>query len=172
LSGTAFYLNNTSYWIISGFQLTNSLKAILLDNSDHVLINDVYTHEIGQEAVHFRSNSCDNTIQNSTISYTGRTGPGYGEGIYIGSAVENWVNGIADLSNRNKVLNNHFGPNIGAEAIDIKEATEGHLIDGNYFDGTGMSGVNSAGIILKMEEEIKKKQTEFRFADCQEEIKF
>ena len=121
------------------------MKAILLDESDHVVINDVYAHEIGQEAIHFRSNSCDNTIQNSTISYTGQKDPGYGEAVYIGSAVENWADGVADLSNRNRVLYNHFGPNIAAEAVDIKEATEGHLIDGNFFNGTGMTGANSAG---------------------------
>jgi len=54
------------------------------------------------------------------------------------------VDGKPDKSNRNKAINNHFGPNIAAEAIDIKEGTEGGLIDGNTFDGTGMSGENSA----------------------------
>ena len=118
--GNAFYLNSTSYWILNGFSVYNSAKGILIDSSNHILINDVYVHQIGQEGVHFRSNSCDNTLQNSTIAYTGRTDPGYGEAVYIGSAVENWINEIADLSNRNRVINNKFGPYIGAEAIDIK----------------------------------------------------
>ena len=56
----------------------------------------------------------------------------------------NWVNGVPDLSNRIQVLYNHFGPYVLAECIDIKEATEGHLIHGNYFDGTGMSSEHFA----------------------------
>jgi hypothetical protein len=40
------------------------------------------------------------------------------------------------------VINNRFGPNITAEHIDIKEGTYGGLIQGNYFDGVGMTGEN------------------------------
>ena len=39
---------------------------------------------------------------------------------------------------------NVFGPNIAAEAIDIKEGTKYGLIEGNIFDGTGMTGENNA----------------------------
>jgi len=40
---------------------------------------------------------------------------GFGEGLYIGSAVSNWIKNIADLSIYNKALYNNFGPYIGAE---------------------------------------------------------
>ncbi len=66
---------------------------------------------------------------------------GIGEGVYIGTAVTNWdAENMPDLSNRNQIINNHFGPYVTAEAIDIKEATSENIIDGNYFDGIGMSG--------------------------------
>ena len=42
------------------------------------------------------------------------------------------------------MLNNKFGPNITAEAIDIKEGTCNGTIIGNIFNGTGMSGQNFA----------------------------
>ncbi len=141
----AFYLNTTSYIILDGFSLTNSSKGLMIDFSNNILINNINVFNIGQEGVHFRSNSSNNTIQNSFISYTGLKDPGFGEGVYIGSAYENWINDARpDLSNNNQVLNNYFGPNITAECIDIKEATRGHLISGNYFNGFGMSGIHFA----------------------------
>jgi hypothetical protein len=65
--------------------------------------------------------------------------PGYGEGVYIGSAVSNWpcygnTDG-ADRGHRVQVVGNHLGPNIAAELIDVKEGTTGGLISGNTFDG-------------------------------------
>ncbi len=116
----AFYLNTTSYIILDGFSLTNSSKGLMIDFSNNILINNINVFNIGQEGVHFRSNSSNNTIQNSFISYTGLKDPGFGEGVYIGSAYENWINDARpDLSNNNQVLNNYFGPNITAECIDI-----------------------------------------------------
>ena len=64
-------------------------------------------------------------------------------GVYIGQACIYW-DGKPDLSNRNKVIYNRFGPNVTAECIDIKEGTQDNLIHGNYFDGTGMSGEHAA----------------------------
>jgi len=104
------------------------MKGIMIDRSSNIILENLDIHHIGHEAVHFRYNSSDNIIRNSVISNTGRINPGIGEGVYIGSAVPNWPNGQPDCSNRNKVLNNHFGPNVTAEAIDIKEATQHALI--------------------------------------------
>ncbi len=67
-------------------------------------------------------NSSDNIIQNSTISFTGRTDPGTSEGVYIGQACTYW-DGQPDMSHRNKVLYKCFGSNVTAEAVDIKEGT-------------------------------------------------
>jgi hypothetical protein len=49
-----------------------------------------------------------------------------------------------DRSDRNKALNSKFGPDVRAEAIDVKEGTTRGELSGNTFDGTGMSGVHSA----------------------------
>ena len=42
------------------------------------------------------------------------------------------------------MLDNHIGPFIAAEPIDVKEGTFTGVIRGNTFDGRGISGQNSA----------------------------
>ncbi|MBC7798768.1 MAG: hypothetical protein H7Z37_18015 [Pyrinomonadaceae bacterium] len=142
-SGYGFYLT-ASHWKLVGFTVTNSQKGIMLDGANNNLLNDLRVYNIGHEAVHFRKNSSFNTIQNSLITDTGKTKPDFGEGVYLGSANSNWVNGQPDRSDSNQVLDNDFGPNIAAEHIDIKEGTTGGTIRGNMFNGVGIAGANSA----------------------------
>jgi hypothetical protein len=52
--------------------------------------------------------------------------------------------GGVDKSDRIQVLNNRIGPNIAAEPVDVKEGTFNGVIRGNTFNGTGISGQNSA----------------------------
>ncbi len=145
-TGYVFHLQ-ANYWELRGFTVRNAQKGIVLDGANNNLIDGVTVKDIGDEGVHFRAFSSNNTIQNSTVTNTGLFDPGFGEGIYVGSANSNWdvcCNGQPDTSNNNKVLNNHLGPNIRAEPIDIKEGTTGGTIDGNYLDATGISGQNFA----------------------------
>jgi hypothetical protein len=144
-SGYVFHLDGADHWVLSGFMLTNGKKGIVLDEADHVLLTGLLIQDIGEEAVHFRSFSSDNVLSHSTIRDTGLVEPGYGEGAYIGSAINHWSSSSTpDRSDRNQVLYNFFGPNIAAEHIDIKEGTTGGLVRGNVFDGRGISGANSA----------------------------
>jgi hypothetical protein len=75
---------------------------------------------------------------------------GFGEGVYIGSAYGNWRcygengTGTPDRSDRIQVIGNRFGPDIAAEHIDIKEGTVDGTVIGNFFDGRGLTGANSA----------------------------
>jgi hypothetical protein len=67
-------------------------------------------HGTGNEGVHFRANSADNTLQWSEVSDTGNASPEFGEGVYIGSAITHWemFTGSAstpDRSDRNIVKN-------------------------------------------------------------------
>jgi len=86
----------------------------------------------------------------STIQRTGLVQKGFGEGVYIGSAFGNWRcygengAGTPDRSDRISVIGNRFGPDVAAEHIDIKEGTVGGKVIGNFFDGRGLSGQNSA----------------------------
>lgn len=49
-----------------------------------------------------------------------------------------------DESNGVQIINNHIGPYVSAEAIDIKEGTIDGVVEGNFFDGTGNTGANSS----------------------------
>jgi hypothetical protein len=136
------YLVNANYWVVKGLTVTNATKGVVLDGGNHNLFDGVKITQTGQEGIHFRSHSSDNTIQNSEISYTGAKNSTYGEGVYIGSANSNWATytgGQPDKSDRNKVLNNSISFT-GAENMDIKEGTTGGLIQGNTMNGAGMTG--------------------------------
>jgi len=134
-----------SYNIVKGITIQNGLKGIMADAVTNVIIDGVTVTNTGEEGIHLRSFSSNNTIQNCTITHTGKKTPDYGEGIYIGSAKNNWEkysDGKPDNSDNNKVLNNSIGPFVAAECIDIKEGTTGGLIKGNRFNSEGITGAN------------------------------
>ena len=136
------------YWQVSGLSVAQSAKGIVLDGSTHTVLSDVDVGSIGSEAVHFRANSNDCTVRDSEIHDTGLDKPGFGEGVYVGSAKSNWktVMGSAatpDRSDRVLISNNRIS-RTSAEGIDIKEGTTGGKVTGNSFSAAGLSGANSA----------------------------
>lgn len=144
-TGYVLYLQS-NYWILKGFTITNGLKGLMVDGSHHSTIDGVKIFHIGEEALHLRKYSTQNTITNCDISETGLGTPDYGEGIYIGSAKNNWAtytNGLPDLCDSNYIFINKIGPNVAAECIDVKEGTTAGIIRGNTFDATGITGANS-----------------------------
>ncbi|MEV6235422.1 cellulose binding domain-containing protein [Lentzea sp. NPDC051838] len=147
-SGYGLWIFSSPYWNLTGFTVQESKKGIVLDNSHHTTIDSVSVHHVDEEAVHFRRSSADGVIRNSVITDTGLVQPGYGEGVYLGSANSNWAchgnTGGIDRSDRVQVLGNRIGPNIAAEPIDVKEGTYEGIIRGNTFDGQGITGQNSA----------------------------
>ncbi|WP_232533797.1 cellulose binding domain-containing protein [Plantactinospora sp. KBS50] len=146
-SGYGLWLYAAPYWNLTGFAVADSKKGIVLDRSPHVTIDGVTVRHIDEEGVHFRSSSADGVIRNSTVTDTGLVQPGYGEGIYLGSAQSNFTcyadSTGTDRSDRVQVLNNRIGPDVRAEHVDIKEGTTGGVLRGNVFDGQGISGQNS-----------------------------
>ncbi|GAA3436844.1 right-handed parallel beta-helix repeat-containing protein [Kutzneria kofuensis] len=149
-TGYGLWLQGANYWNLKGFSVTKSKKGIVLDGASHVTIDGVSVHDIGYEGVHFRKSSSYGVIKNSTVYNTGTEEPGYGEGVYLGSANSNWecygANGgkDPDASNYIQVLNNKIGPNVAAEGIDVKEGTHDGVIDGNTLDGTGEKNQHDA----------------------------
>lgn len=140
------YLYGADYWNLDGFTVANASKGIVLDGSNHAFLNDIRVSNVGQEAVHFRAFSRYNVIKGSEINGTGKKSAQYGEGVYIGSANSNWgtyTGGQPDKSDRNIVINNTF-TDFTAEAIDLKEGSTGGYIAGNTFEGSSISGQNSA----------------------------
>ena len=147
--GFGFHLNKASFWKLSGFSVKSASKGIVFDTSTNTVIDGVDVSDVRDEGVHFRTSSTDNVLQNSSVHDTGTGQPGFGEGVYLGSAKSNWAkfgtgsDGV-DHSDRNKVTGNKIGPGVAAELIDIKEGTVNGTINDNTFDGTGISGANSA----------------------------
>ncbi|MEV0678873.1 cellulose binding domain-containing protein [Actinosynnema sp. NPDC050436] len=146
--GYGLWLHDAPHWNLTGFTVRESKKGIVVDNSHHVVISRVSVHHVDEEGVHFRRSSADGVLRDSTITDTGLAQPGYGEGVYLGSANSNWAchgnSGGVDRSDRVQVLGNRIGPNVAAEPIDVKEGTFHGVIRGNAFDGRGISGQNSA----------------------------
>lgn len=140
------YLYGADHWNLDGFTVANASKGIVLDGSNHTFLNNLKVSNVGQEAVHFRAFSRYNVIRDSEITGTGKKSAQYGEGVYIGSANSNWgtyTGGQPDKSDRNIVINNTF-TDFSAEAIDLKEGSTGGYIAGNTFEGSSISGQNSA----------------------------
>ncbi|MCZ8511332.1 sheath polysaccharide-degrading enzyme [Paenibacillus filicis] len=124
-------------------KVTNAQKGIVLDNSNYSVLDNVEVYGLGQEGVHFRDGSSNNTLQNSYVHDTGKIDPGFGEAVYVGSDNGVWSTYNSKCDN-NIISNNTLGPNVTAEHVDIKEGTTGTVVAYNTFNGTGISGQNSA----------------------------
>lgn len=142
-SGYGLYLNKASFWDVRGLTVRNAQKGVMLDASSHNVLDRLTVHTIGDEAIHLRKASSDNVVSGSTISDTGLRDYRFGEGVYVGSAKNNWcayTNCSPDRSDGNSIVGNTI-LRTTAESVDIKEGTTGGLIEGNSFDGTGMSAL-------------------------------
>jgi hypothetical protein len=143
--GYAFHLDGGSYWVLSGFTIRNAQKGIVTDASTGSVIQNLAVTDIGDEAIHLRTNSSSNLIIGNTIRSTGNRNEKFGEGIYIGSSVNNWctyTDCLADESNYNIIANNDIAGTT-SESIDIKEGTIGGIVKGNRFDGAGMTAATA-----------------------------
>jgi hypothetical protein len=144
-TGYGFHLE-ADHWILQGFSVTRFQKGIVLDGANHNELRDLAIYGIGAEGIHLRACSSDNLVADSDVHDVGQTDPHAGEGVYIGSAVDNWrtcSGGRPDKSDRNRVIGNRIGPNTTAESVDIKEGTTGTVVTGNTFDGRGMTAADS-----------------------------
>lgn len=138
--GYTFYLNHASWWRVEGLTVEGGQKGIMTDGADHNLLYGLYVHGTGDEAIHLRSFSSDNTVSDNEIRDTGSLKQFYGEGIYVGSAHSNWCTYSGcqpDRSDGDILMDNNIADTT-AENIDIKEGTAGGQIIGNQFNGTGM----------------------------------
>lgn len=132
--------------IISGIHVRNAKKGIVLDGVQNSIMDNIKVYNTGEEGIHYRTHSSNNTLKNSEIYDIGLKNASYGEGVYIGSAESNWCTYTdceIDRSNNNLILNNKIYRTT-AEPMDIKEGTTGNIIQGNTMDGSKIQGANSA----------------------------
>ncbi|HEY3713840.1 MAG TPA: right-handed parallel beta-helix repeat-containing protein [Jatrophihabitantaceae bacterium] len=144
-AGYALHLDHASYWRLAGFTVRNAQKGVVLDASQHSVVQGLTVSDIGDEAIHVRTASSDNVVSGNTVHDTGKRRDKFGEGVYVGSAESNWCKYSKcgpDRSDRNLVRANHISATT-AESVDIKEGTSsGWLVD-NTFDGSSLSGADS-----------------------------
>jgi parallel beta-helix repeat protein len=144
-SGYVFHLDAANYWHLEGFTVTNGQKGVVADRTTGALIQGLTVKGIGDEGIHLRDFSSNNTVDSNTVSNTGMLKAKYGEGIYIGTAKSNWCSFSqckVDASDDNTVSNNRISDTT-AESVDIKEGTTGGTLINNTFDGTGMTAADS-----------------------------
>jgi hypothetical protein len=130
---------------LSGFAIQNGQKGLMADATTFSLIDGLTVSQIGDEAIHLRGFSTDNTVSNNRVSDTGLRKPKFGEGIYLGTAESNWCDISEcepDRSDRNVVRGNSISGTT-SESIDIKEGTSDGVIEDNRFDGSAITAADS-----------------------------
>ncbi|HKV88827.1 MAG TPA: right-handed parallel beta-helix repeat-containing protein [Candidatus Dormibacteraeota bacterium] len=138
--GYTFYLSTVDWWKVMGFTIQGGQKGLVADHAHHNLIKGLFVRNIGDEGIHLREFSTDNTVDGNTVRNTGLHNKKFGEGIYVGTAHSNWckyTSCAVDNSDRNVISNNDIS-NTTAENIDIKEGTTGGVIENNHLSGVGM----------------------------------
>lgn len=144
----AYGLNliGASGWTVRGVTVRNSGKGVVLDHSSGNRLTHLRVAWIGDEGIHLRGFSSENMVDHNAVHHTGRKQPGFGEGLYVGSAHSNWgkySSGDPDVCFGNKLLANRVW-RTGAENIDLKEGSKRTVVAYNWLDGRGMSGENYA----------------------------
>ncbi|MFW5996372.1 MAG: right-handed parallel beta-helix repeat-containing protein [Halanaerobiaceae bacterium] len=128
--GYGLYITG-DHWELRNLKIETVQKGIMLDGGNNNLISRCEISNIGDEGVHFRDGSSNNIIEKSSVYNTGNYQPGYGEGIYVGSASSHW-NSYEKECNNNLITENKIGPNVTAEHIDIKEGTTNTIAEGKH----------------------------------------
>jgi nitrous oxidase accessory protein NosD len=143
--GTTLQLRGAQHWQVAGFTIRGGKKGLMADETQTSIIEGLSILDIGDEALHLRTGSSDNTVRGNTIRNTGLRKTKFGEGIYIGSAQSNWCQHSGcgpDRSDRNIIEGNDIARTT-AESVDIKEGTTGGVLRRNTFSGVGMDAADS-----------------------------
>lgn len=151
--GSTLTVRDSSFVTVTGFEVTNSLKGVTVEGSDHVTVSNLNVHTSGEEGIHLLAHTTDSIIAGNRISDTGSITPEYGEGVYVGSWDGNWCTYSdcqPDASNNNVVTDNDISDTT-AEAIDVKEGAIGGRITFNRIDGalTTSRGVSDKSISIR-----------------------
>ena len=137
------------YWTIKDIIITHAQKGIVLDQTTDVHILGCEIFNIGMEAIHVRDGSQNALIEDCYIHHAGESTAKFGEGVYIGSDIGAWAD-FDPFVNGTIVRGCTIGPNVGAEAFDIKEGTAETIIEHNVIDATGISGQGYADSFIDL----------------------
>ncbi len=144
--GYTLHLEGATYWDVRDLAVRGSQKGVVFDATTHSTLSGVTISDVGQEGLHLRADSADNTVRSVTIERTGLTDPEFGEGVYVGSAESNWCRYTAcepDRSDRN-AFEHLVVRDTTAEAVDAKEGTTGGVVRGSSLSTGPAPAVDSA----------------------------
>jgi hypothetical protein len=134
-------VHGANWWIFSGFTTGHSYRGVVLWNSNHNVFCKLLVEQIGQQAFLAKGTlgSSDNIFRENEIRETGKAGQTFvGEGFYIGAgSLSAGGDNVWSPSNRNWIYRNKIGPNVTSEHIDVKQTTEGNIVEENTSDATG-----------------------------------
>ncbi len=140
-------VHKSEYVNVVGITVKNASKGIRLETAKHCTLDRAMVTKTHSEAIHIQYRSHYNTVQNCTVTNTGRRKKQVGEGIYLGSSRRNTPR---DICIGNKILYNKIGPGVTAEPIDVKENSKDGYIIGNYLDGKDLCGCPDAVSLINV----------------------
>jgi hypothetical protein len=134
-----------SYWRLHGFTITRGQKGVYMRGGHYNVLDSLWVHDVGMEAIHLLEASTHNTVQWNLVERTGRYNGSYGEGIYTGNGSTG-----ADRTNYNQILHNTIR-DVASEGIDVKEGTTGQSVQFNTISNAGTARVigNDAGMGIR-----------------------
>lgn len=143
-TGYVLHVNKAQHWRFAGFTLRNGKKGVMTDSARNNVFDGLDIGTIGEEAFHLRTNSRNNELRGLRIHDTGLVSPQFGEGVYVGSALNHSEieQGRPDRSDDNVIRDSSIW-NTTAEAFDLKEGTSRGRVLNNTIDGAGTTAVDS-----------------------------
>jgi hypothetical protein len=140
-TGTIIHIWDSDFWVVRDLEVRGGQRGILFDNVNHGVIRNNYVHSVGLAGIHLRDGSSYNQVIFNFIDNTGLHRPGFGEGVYVGSA--HTTQGFCFYTNFNYIGFNGFGASVRAEPVDVKEFATGTVIEQNIMNGAGIHGRNT-----------------------------
>jgi endoglucanase len=135
-------------WVVKDVVLRSGGKGLMLDEASGSHVDGVEVYDVGDEGIHLRSGTSNTLVENCVIDGTGKTQPGFGEGIYIGSDHGQWDN--YDKACNGNTIRACTIRDTAAEAIDVKEGTTNTVIEQCQIYGGSISGVNFADSFIDL----------------------
>ncbi len=137
------------YWVVKDLKITQGQKGLIFDNANYGKAINCEIFYIGFEGIHVRDGSDHVTIEGCKVYDTGNTNAGFGEGIYIGTDKGSWTSYDPSVD-YTTVKDCEIGPDVRAEAFDIKEGTTETVVEGCTIDASGISGDNFADSFIDL----------------------
>ena len=137
LGGSGGIYLRASHWQVRSLRITNGFFGIQTEGAANVELDSLEIDHMKQAAINLRYGTHHSTVRRSRIHDTGLGTARYGEGVYIGGYASAGSTAVDHLADDNQVIDNRFGPNVTAEAVDLSAGADRALIRGNVIDGTG-----------------------------------